>query len=145
MYARGAPVVDIWAGHTTLRAWTPETRTVMFSVSKGVTTVCLLMAAEQGLIDLDAPVAQYWPESAENGKEATTVRQLLPHRAGLDAGQRDVGDGVVENHHQLRRGDHAALDGLYGRVRSPPIRGQTVRGTVRSRRRRHPDRAGRQW
>jgi CubicO group peptidase (beta-lactamase class C family) len=90
VYAGGEPVVDIWAGQTVRGAWSPDARTVMFSVSKGVTTVCLLMAAERGLIDLDAPVAKYWPEFAENGKEATTVRQLLAHRAGLVAPEADV-------------------------------------------------------
>ncbi|WP_158101558.1 serine hydrolase domain-containing protein [Streptomyces bobili] len=90
VYAQGEPVVDIWAGQTARGAWTPDARTVMFSVSKGVTTVCLLMAAERGLIDLDAPVAKYWPEFAENGKEATTVRQLLAHQVGLVAPEADV-------------------------------------------------------
>ncbi|MES5820851.1 serine hydrolase domain-containing protein [Streptomyces sp. RG80] len=90
VYAQGVPVVDIWAGQTARGAWTPEARTVMFSVSKGITTVCLLMAAERGLIDLDAPVAKYWPEFAENGKEATTIRQLLAHRAGLVAPEADL-------------------------------------------------------
>lgn len=80
VYAQGAPVVDIWAGRTARGVWAPDARTVVFSVSKGVTTVCLLMAAERGLIDLDAPVAKYWPEFAEYGKEATTVRHLLAHR-----------------------------------------------------------------
>ncbi|MFF4055356.1 serine hydrolase domain-containing protein [Streptomyces sp. NPDC001668] len=90
VYAQGAPVVDIWAGRTARGAWTPDTRTVVFSVSKGVTTVCLLMAAERGLIDLDAPVAKYWPEFAEHGKETTTVRHLLAHRAGLPAPEADL-------------------------------------------------------
>ncbi|MDX3798350.1 serine hydrolase domain-containing protein [Streptomyces sp. AK04-3B] len=90
VYAGGVPVVDIWAGRTARGAWTPDSRITVFSVSKGVTTVCLLMAAERGLIDLDAPVAKYWPEFAANGKEATTVRQLLAHRAGLVAPEWDV-------------------------------------------------------
>ncbi|MEU9323540.1 serine hydrolase domain-containing protein [Streptomyces canus] len=90
VYAQGTPVVDIWAGQTARGAWTPEARTVLFSVSKGITTVCLLMAAERGLIDLDAPVAKYWPEFAENGKESTTVRHLLAHRAGLAAPETDL-------------------------------------------------------
>jgi CubicO group peptidase (beta-lactamase class C family) len=90
VYAQGEPVVDIWAGQTARGGWTPDARTVMFSVSKGVTTVCLLMAAERGLIDLDAPVAKYWPEFAENGKETTTVRHLLAHRAGLVAPEADL-------------------------------------------------------
>ncbi|AVV44866.1 serine hydrolase [Streptomyces sp. ID05-04B] len=94
VYAQGAPVVDIWAGRTARGTWTPDTRTVVFSVSKGVTTLCLLMAAERGLIELDAPVAKYWPEFAEKGKETTTVRQLLSHQTGLVAPEADV---TVEN------------------------------------------------
>ena len=58
---------------------------MLFSVSKGVTTICLLMAAEAGQLELDYPVAHYWPEFAANGKDAITVRQVLAHQAGLIA------------------------------------------------------------
>jgi CubicO group peptidase (beta-lactamase class C family) len=85
IYAGGAPVVDIWAGTTGRGPWTPTTRSVLFSVSKAITTICLLMAAEEGLLDLDAPVVTYWPEYEANGKQNTTVRQVLAHRAGLPA------------------------------------------------------------
>ncbi|KJK48622.1 hypothetical protein UK23_16570 [Lentzea aerocolonigenes] len=90
VYASGTPVVDIWAGRTDEGVWTPDLRTVVFSVSKGVTTICLLMAAERGLLELDAPVERYWPEFAVNGKHATTVRMLLAHRAGLMAPEADL-------------------------------------------------------
>ena len=90
VYASGTPVVDIWAGRSDQGVWTPDLRTVMFSVSKGVTTICLLMAAERGLLDLDAPVERYWPEFAVNGKHTTTVRMLLAHRAGLMAPEADL-------------------------------------------------------
>lgn len=90
IYRDGAPVVDIWSGATERGPWTPDMRTIVFSVSKGVTTICLLMAVEQGLIDLDAPVAAYWPEFAANGKDRVTVRQLMAHRAGLSAPTGDV-------------------------------------------------------
>lgn len=90
LYADGQAVVDIWAGRTGRGLWTPDTRTVVFSVSKGVTTVCLLMAAEEGLLELDAPVAAYWPEFAAQGKGSTTVRQLLAHQAGLVAPDQDL-------------------------------------------------------
>ena len=83
VYADGEPVVDIWAGLTDRGPWRPATRTCVFSVSKGITTVCLLMAVERGLIALDAPVVKYWPEFGVCGKESTTVRHLLSHRAGL--------------------------------------------------------------
>lgn len=90
VYASGTPVVDLWAGQTDRGPWTPETRTVLFSVSKGVTTICLLMAAERGMLELDAPVARYWPEFAAHGKHPATVRMLLAHRAGLAAPEADL-------------------------------------------------------
>jgi len=79
----GVRVVDLWGGSTPSGQWGPDSRSVMFSVSKGVTTICLLMAAERGLLDLDERVAHYWPEYGVAGKDATTVRQVLAHRAGL--------------------------------------------------------------
>jgi CubicO group peptidase (beta-lactamase class C family) len=90
VYVGGSPVVDIWAGTTHRGPWQPHTRSCLFSVSKGVTTICVLMAVERGLIDLDAPVMSYWPEFASRGKEATTVRHVLAHQAGLFAPHTDL-------------------------------------------------------
>ena len=83
VYAGGSLVVDLWAGRTATRAWSPDVRSCVFSVTKGVTTILVLMAAERGLVELDQAVADHWPEYAVNGKERTTVRHLLAHRAGL--------------------------------------------------------------
>lgn len=80
----GTTVVDLHGGE--IRPGVPQTgatRGAVFSVSKAVTTVCLLMASERGLLDLDRPVAAYWPEFAARGKDAVTVREVLAHRAGL--------------------------------------------------------------
>lgn len=85
VYLHGVPVVDLHAGAFRHGSWTADTRSILFSVSKGVTTICLLMAAEAGHLALDEPVATYWPEFADRGKSALTVRQLLAHRAGLIA------------------------------------------------------------
>jgi len=85
IYVHGEPVLDLWAGSSERGSFTRDTRSVLFSVSKGITTICLLMAAEEGHLALDAPVAQYWPEFAANGKSSVTVRQLLAHQAGLIA------------------------------------------------------------
>ena len=90
VYAGGSPVVDIWAGMTDRGPWQPDTRSCLFSVSKGVTTICVLMAVERGAIDLDAPVVTYWPEYGDRGKGTTTVRQLLAHQAGLPAPTADL-------------------------------------------------------
>jgi len=82
----GQPVLDIWHGHCDRRLqleWGEDTLVCMFSVTKAVTSVCLLHAVDQGLVDLDAPVTRYWPEFAANGKDAVSVRHLLSHQAGL--------------------------------------------------------------
>lgn len=90
VYRHGLPVVDIWAGDSSKGQWTAGTRSVLFSVSKGVTTICLLMAREAGLVDLDAPVVSYWPEYGQHGKAHTTVRHLLAHQGGLLAPDRPL-------------------------------------------------------
>jgi CubicO group peptidase (beta-lactamase class C family) len=54
-----------------------------FSATKGVAAVCMLLLHDRGLIDVDAPVSHYWPEYAQAGKEATLVRHVLNHTAGL--------------------------------------------------------------
>ncbi|MGN8132994.1 serine hydrolase domain-containing protein [Paenarthrobacter sp. 22069] len=80
----GTTVVDLFGGHSRANTpWTRETRSVVFSVSKGITAICLMMASERGYLDLDLPVARYWPEFAAHGKDQITVRQLLAHRGGL--------------------------------------------------------------
>ncbi|MEU2576135.1 serine hydrolase domain-containing protein [Streptomyces anulatus] len=58
---------------------------VLMSVTKGLVAVCAHLLNQRGALDLDAPVARYWPEFAAAGKGATTVADLLTHRAGLPA------------------------------------------------------------
>jgi len=82
----GDLVVDLWHGHADRRrqvAWRPDTLVCMFSVTKAMTSLCLLQAVDRGLLDLDTPVADYWPEFAGNGKEQITLRQIMSHRSGL--------------------------------------------------------------
>lgn len=83
-------VVDLWAGEHEHGPWTPDTRSVLFSVSKGVTTVWMLMAVETGHLDLDSLVTDYWPESCACGKDRLTVRDVLAHCAGLIAPEEDL-------------------------------------------------------
>ena len=84
----GEPVLDLWGGWADgarTRRWQRETLVNVYSVGKPMVAICLLMLSEQGLVALDRPVAEYWPEFAAAGKGATTVRMLLGHRAGLPA------------------------------------------------------------
>ena len=84
----GRLVVDLWAGHadTALsRPWQQETIVNVFSTTKGMTAICAHRLADQGILDIEAPVAKYWPEFAQAGKGELPVRYLLSHRAGLPA------------------------------------------------------------
>src|SRR6266511_5935285 len=82
----GKTVVDLWGGIAnpgTKAPWNEDTVAVVWSCTKGATALCAHMLAARGVIDLDAPVARYWPEFAKGGKHGVTVRMLLNHQAGL--------------------------------------------------------------
>jgi CubicO group peptidase (beta-lactamase class C family) len=84
VYHRGAKVVDLWGGlRSSGKPWKEDTLGLTFSVTKGLSAAALVVAHSRGLFQLDAPVAQYWPEFAQAGKDQITVQQLLTHQAGL--------------------------------------------------------------
>ncbi|MFI5783113.1 serine hydrolase domain-containing protein [Nocardia sp. NPDC051570] len=86
VYRDGAPVVDIWGGYADqdkTRPWQADTISEVRSVTKTMTALCILVLADRGGIDLDVPVARYWPEFATAGKDRITVAQVLGHTAGL--------------------------------------------------------------
>ncbi|OBJ74298.1 serine hydrolase domain-containing protein [Mycobacterium sp. 1274756.6] len=88
VYRDGVKVVDLWGGYRDGRSrdpWRADTVVNMFSTTKGVSSLAVAVAAARGLIDYDARVADYWPDFAQAGKAAITVRQLLAHQAGLPA------------------------------------------------------------
>lgn len=83
---RGETVLDVWAGTRDLdgaQPWERDTMALSFSTTKGVTSTVLHRLVDQGLLDVDRPVADYWEEFGANGKDRITVRHLLSHRAGL--------------------------------------------------------------
>ena len=85
-YVDGRKVVDLWGGEADResgRPWTDDTLSVIWSATKGAVAVLVHVLAQRGDLDLDAPVARYWPEFARNGKEGITVRMVLDHQAGL--------------------------------------------------------------
>ncbi|MEU2288943.1 serine hydrolase domain-containing protein [Streptomyces sp. NPDC013178] len=88
VYRYGRPVVDLWGGVAdpeTGRPWVRDTLQLVYSATKGATATAAHMLAQRGALDLDAPVAKYWPEFAANGKADIPVRWLLSHQAGLVA------------------------------------------------------------
>jgi len=88
VYRDGRPVVDLWGGLADARSarpWDHDTAAVIFSCSKGLMAICAYLLAQEGRLDLDAPIARYWPEFAAADKSSITVRQAMSHRAGLPA------------------------------------------------------------
>ena len=86
MTVEGEFVVDIWGGHRDAAGtepWVEDTIVNVYSSTKTMTALCALLLADRGALDLHAPVAEYWPEFAQNGKEGVEVRHLLSHSAGL--------------------------------------------------------------
>jgi CubicO group peptidase (beta-lactamase class C family) len=89
VYHRGVKVVDLWGGTKEETAdgdrvpWQRDTLAMCFSTTKGVASTAVHLLADRGLIDVDAPVADYWPDFAAAGKDRLTVAQVLTHSAGL--------------------------------------------------------------
>jgi CubicO group peptidase (beta-lactamase class C family) len=93
VYQNGECVVDLWGGladRDANRPWQRDTAALVFSSSKGVTAGLVHLLAQRDQIELDAPVARYWPEFAANGKQSITVRDVLTHRAGVPAVEGDL-------------------------------------------------------
>jgi CubicO group peptidase (beta-lactamase class C family) len=130
-YWRGEKVVDLWGGRRTPNgrgSWNEDTMVVVNSTTKGLAAMTIAVANSRGWIDYEAPVAEYWPEFAQNGKGAITVRQLLSHEAGLvwideplhaeDLGDLDRVSNVLARQKPAwepgtRHGYHAMTIGLY--------------------------------
>jgi CubicO group peptidase (beta-lactamase class C family) len=94
----GKPVVDLWGGAADAagtRAWTADSLVNVWSTTKGWLALAMHMLADGGLLDFDAPVAHYWPEFAQNGKNRVLVKHILTHTAGLPAPSMKVPDEAV--------------------------------------------------
>ncbi|MEV0278722.1 serine hydrolase domain-containing protein [Streptomyces sp. NPDC050610] len=93
VFVDGREVVNLWGGvadERMGRPWDAETVVPVFSCAKGLVALTAHLLAQEGRLDLDAPVSRYWPEFARHGKEAITCRMALSHRAGLPALDRTV-------------------------------------------------------
>src|ERR1051325_10050890 len=85
-YHRGRKVADVWGGvadQDAGRPWVEDTIVPVFSTTKGLTAMAANLLARDGRLDVEAPVAEHWPEFDRNGKASIRVRDLLAHQAGL--------------------------------------------------------------
>lgn len=93
----GKMAVDVWGGHADAdrtRPWERDTIVNTFSTTKGIVATCAHRLVDQGKLDIDAPVAQYWPEFGQAGKGEIPVRYLLSHQAGLPAPRNFLAPGM---------------------------------------------------
>jgi CubicO group peptidase (beta-lactamase class C family) len=146
----GEPVVDLWGGAAdalSSRPWESETLVNVWSTTKGWLALAMHLLAERGQLDFEAPVAHYWPEFAQNGKDRVLVKHLLTHTAGLPAPSMKVPDEAVYDWetmvHSLeqselfwepgtRGGYHAATFGWLNGEVLRRITGLSVGGFLRS-------------
>lgn len=95
---RGRVVADLWGGFSDAACtmpWREDTLCNVMSVTKAMTATCLHLLVDRGEVDLDAPVARYWPSFAANGKSSILVRWLLDNRAGLPVLADDLWPGAI--------------------------------------------------
>lgn len=86
VWVDGQLVVDLWGGHADAartRPWRGNTLASVYSGSKGLISTCIHLLAERGELDLDAPIARYWPEFGQAGKQDITLAMVLAHRSGV--------------------------------------------------------------
>ena len=98
VYLDGVAVVDLWGGYADAartKPWEQDTIVTVYSTTKGLTAICAHRLIDQGKLDVDAPVASYWPEFAQAGKADMPVRYLLSHQAGLPAVKQPVPDSAL--------------------------------------------------
>ncbi|WP_313408282.1 serine hydrolase domain-containing protein [Aeromicrobium sp.] len=82
----GETLVDLWGGYADVartRPWERDTIVNVWSTTKEITALAMLTLVERGLVDVDAPVAAYWPKFAKNGKEQVLVRHVMAHTSGV--------------------------------------------------------------
>lgn len=93
----GKTVVDLWGGVKTRGGdpWTDDTVCVVYSCTKGASALTAHMAADRGLLDLDAPVTRYWPEFGAAGKEGARVAMMLDHSVGVPGIRETLPEGAA--------------------------------------------------
>jgi CubicO group peptidase (beta-lactamase class C family) len=102
----GETVVDLWAGTKDREGrepWLRDTLANVYSTTKGVTAIAAHRLVDEGVLDLDAPVARYWPEFAQNGKQYVPVRYLLSHQAGLAAIGKPIAPETIYDWSEMTR------------------------------------------
>jgi len=86
IYEDGKKMVDLWGGYRDeggTQPWTEDTITLMSSIAKSMSALCVHVLVDRGLVSLDSPVSDYWPEFGQAGKEEIILRQTISHQCGV--------------------------------------------------------------
>ena len=83
VYHQGEKVVDLWCAATDDGSFSADSLVNIFSSGKSLEAIAIAMLVDQGCLDYDTPIAEYWPEFAQHGKEGVTVADLMRHESGL--------------------------------------------------------------
>ena len=96
----GQPVVDLWAGSKNLAGepWQENTIVNVYSTTKTMASICMLMLADRNLIEFSDPVAKYWPEFAANGKDEVLVSHVMTHQTGCSGFPRIISARELYDH-----------------------------------------------
>lgn len=104
IYYQGERVVDLWGGYKSkekTELWEEDTIAMVFSTTKGLSSLAFSLLHSRGLLDYDEKVSAYWKEFAFNGKENITIRQLLAHQAGLFTNDKTLNYDVLMDEEKL--------------------------------------------
>src|SRR3712207_957922 len=102
----GETVVDIWGGYrdeARTTPWTQDTIVNVWSTTKTITALAVLSLVDRGQLDVHAPVAQYWPEFAANGKDGVLVKHLMAHTSGVAGWDPPFSAGDMSDRSEQRR------------------------------------------
>ncbi len=105
VYRDGEPLLDIWAGARDKAGelpWVADTRVNIFSAGKPLVAIAVLQLAAEGVLSLNQPIADFWPEFGANGKASVTIEQVLCHRSGVNAFHTRVADAAIFDPAQVR-------------------------------------------
>jgi CubicO group peptidase (beta-lactamase class C family) len=124
VYKDGKKVVDLWGGFKDVaktKPWDKDTIVIMNSVAKSMTSLCVHVLIDRGKVDFDAPVADYWPEFAQAGKQSVLIRHILSHTDGvIYCDQASPGSWFRWEEHieALEKQEPAWVPGTYGAYNS---------------------------
>lgn len=136
VYHGGEKVVDLWAGHKDTKRqvpWREDTLCIMYSLAKSMCATSVHILADRGQVDLEAPVATYWPEFARAGKQNVKVRHILSHHCGVcfadaaEPGDLMNYDRMIEVLEQQEPAWPAGTKGAYNTVNIGYLLGEVVR------------------